>query len=100
MSNHTPGPWHAVHYGTYSEVLWTGQNVVIAVTKGSNHEGNADAIAAAPELLAEAELFRCVVTSSLFRNMTVDEAMSNLRKNGQEHDDGAAIAKAKSKETT
>lgn len=45
------------------------------------------------ELRQDASLLRCLITSSRFRNMAVDDAMTELRRNGLTP--SAAIAKAK-----
>jgi hypothetical protein len=55
---------------------------------------NARLIAAAPDLLGEAQLLRCLATSPRFQEMTVREALAELKLNGMGHDDGAALAKA------
>jgi hypothetical protein len=55
---------------------------------------NACLVAAAPGLLREAQLLRCLASSPRFQAMTVVEALAELDRNGMGHDDGAVVAKA------
>ena len=50
-------------------------------------------IAERDELRQDASLLRCLITSSRFRNMAVDDAMTELRRNGLKP--SAAIDRAK-----
>jgi hypothetical protein len=52
---------------------------------------------AAPLLLAEAGVLRCLATSPRFQSMTVADALAELAINGCGHDGGAAIAAAEGK---
>jgi len=50
--------------------------------------------AAAPELKTQAEILRCLATSPRFQNMTVAEALREMKDNAAGYDNGAAITKA------
>jgi len=59
------------------------------------NDPDASLIAAAPDLLGEAQVLRCLASSPRFQAMTVADALAELAANGCGHDGGAAIAKAK-----
>lgn len=54
---HTPGPWHTEEgsYGHYVKVVDPTGRTVARIPWGGNDGGNAELIAAAPELLAALE---------------------------------------------
>lgn len=104
MSKHTPGPWTAFYKAKYDEwhvsVPMEGATMKLGLFHGGIptaticREYDARLIAAAPELLNEAQSLRCLATSPRFQRMTVADALAELKMNGCGHDDGAAIAKA------
>lgn len=103
-AKHTPGPWEVDESGPRTAIIGHVVNQrggarsysVVATMNDDNWETEANArlIAAAPELLIEAKIFRCLASSPRFQNMTVADALHELKINGQGHDDGAALMKA------
>jgi hypothetical protein len=103
---HSEGPWiaHLIEHliGHDFPQLWStrvngahGGAVAMAIGKDKAEcTANALLISAAPQLLAEAKVLRCLVTSPRFRKMNVDEALQELRANDCGHDGGVAISKA------
>lgn len=112
-TKHTPGPWRLGDGAAVSELTIVSDAVgagyfgaIGGATQRDPHpvhgggisqetaEANARLMIAAPELLAEARVLRCLATSPRFQAMTVSEAFEELAENGAGHDNGAAIAKA------
>lgn len=99
MSKHTPGPWVA----NDRTVSFEGAGHRILAECGQStyvrtDQANARLIAAAPDLLIEAQVLRCLATSPRFHGMTVSQALAEMKENGMGHDDGAAIAKVEGRE--
>lgn len=110
----TRGPWVAHAFGGTFYVFAGGGEAMVAdshpglddpphiarirgVGRGASEaeqKANAALIAAAPGLLAEAQVLRCLASSPRFQHITVAEALEELAANGCGHDGGAAIAKA------
>lgn len=103
MSKHTPGPW--IVDSDALDSCFVRQDVVDAYSEinkpvaslfcgeGQDMQANARLISAAPDLLGEAHVLRCLATSPRFQNMSVARALAELQYNGCGHDNGAALAK-------
>lgn len=98
MSAHTPGPWHDDGYRIYAPTdaadKRRGRMIVEYKHVDDFNDPDASLIAAAPDLLGEAQVLRCLASSPRFQAMTVADALAELAANGCGHDGGAAIAKA------
>lgn len=92
----TPGPWYLDPTWGPSEEFPNWAAIKIGVSAVSGHIGAANArlIVAAPDLLNEARVLRCLATSPRYQQMTVADALREMKENGIGHDDGASIAKA------
>lgn len=107
---HTPGPWQvtalsggcSISVSNAATPSRTGVTVAFVHPEDDHHEAlreaeaNARLIAAAPLLLGEAQVLRCLATSPRFAAMTVADALAELSANGCGHDGGAALAKVQS----
>lgn len=106
---HTPGPWVPNKHSEATVMGGPDGGRAVASCGGysdnrledsgsSENLANARLVAAAPDLLKEARLLRCLVSSSRFQQMTVASALAELEVNtGFSHDNGAAISKAEGK---
>lgn len=103
--NYSPGPFSiGVCRSCDVELLDANGCVVARVTHPIHPHPNVDAcdvqdantrlLAAAPDLLREAGVLRCLATSPRFQAMHVREALAELAANGCGHDGGAALAAA------
>lgn len=96
---HTPGPWHvspptAQHPSQARVSALSGFVQIYDAPLTVETAANARLIAAAPDLLIQAGVLRCLATSPRFQTMTVAEALAELCLNGCGYDNGTAIARA------
>lgn len=110
MNTHTPGTWSVKLAKTYAAQVvaevprprGTREVTICRVATPDSHadydvrrdqaQANARLIAAAPGLLREAQVLRCLATSPRYQGMTVAAALAELAANGCGHDGGAALA--------